>query len=215
MSERTNEDWLKALKSDGEARSLALHDLRAFMLRGLMGYLHTRSDLARLDIKDLEQLAEDAVQDALIKVQNKLDTFQGKSKFTTWATKIAINHLISELRRQHWRNVSLQKIIEGGTTLEDIIAAGPGHPSNPSVSAERETVWKAIVYVLKNELTERQRQALVTTQLNGVPMSEAAAMLNTNTNNLYKLLHDARLKLKKEMTAQGLEPSYILDLFAQ
>ncbi len=215
MSERTNEAWLNSLRSKGAARELALQDLRAFIFRGVMGYLHSRSDLNRLDIKDLEQLAEDAVQDALIKVQNKLDTFQGKSKFTTWSTKIAINHLISELRRHYWRDVSLQEMIEGGTTLEDVIAAGPGHPSNPSVSAEREMVWQAIVYVLENELTERQRQALVITQLKGVPLAEAAAAMNTNTNNLYKLLHDARLKLKKKMTAQGLEPGYILELFAQ
>ncbi|HEY85554.1 MAG TPA: RNA polymerase sigma factor [Chloroflexi bacterium] len=215
MSERTNETWLSSLRSKGAARELALQDLRAFIFRGVMGYLHSRSDLSRLDIKDLEQLAEDAVQDALIKIQNKLDTFQGKSKFTTWATKIAINHLISELRRHHWRDVSLQEMIEGGTTLEDVIAAGPGHPGNPSVSAEREMVWQAIVHVLENELTDRQRQALVITQLKDVPLTEAAAILNTNTNNLYKLLHDARLKLKKKMTAQGLEPSYILELFAQ
>lgn len=214
MAHRTNDSWLKALQSEGQTRAGALKDLRAFMLRGIMGYLHSRSDLARQDIRDLEQLAEDTVQEALLKVQAKLYTFKGKSKLTTWATKIAINHLISELRRQHWQNVSLQLVIEEGTTLEEVIASGPGNPHNPSVAAERQLVWKAIVSVLENELTDRQRQALVTTQLNGVPLPEAAKMMHTNTNNLYKLLHDARLKLKKKLMAQGLEPGYILDLFA-
>jgi len=216
MTERTNEDWLRDLTDTGsQAHAQALHDLRNFVLRGIMGYLHSRSDLARLSTRDLDQLAQDTVQDTLLKVQAKIHSFQGKSKFTTWATKIAINHLISELRRRHWQSLSLQTVIEEGTTLEEVIAAGPGDAGNPSLNAERGSVWQQIVSVLENDLTERQRQALVTTQLNGVPLPEAAKMMNTNTNNLYKLLHDARLKLKKTLTAQGLDPEYVLELFSQ
>lgn len=212
---RTNPEWLTDLTSTGTTHDAALNELRAFILRGLMGYLHTRSDLARLDVRELEHLAQDAVQEALIKVQAKLDTFAGKSKFTTWATRIAINHLISELRRQHWQNLSLQQVVEGGTTLEDVMAIDVGHPSNPAVSAERQLVWQKIQSVLTNTLTNRQREALVATQLNGVPMQEAAKMLGTNVNNLYKLLHDARLKLKKALLSEDLAPEYILELFAR
>lgn len=215
MIERTNEDWLRDLTDTGSAHTQALHDLRAFVLRGIMGYLHSRSDLARLSVRDLDQLAQDTVQETLLKVQDKLDSFQGKSKFTTWATKIAINHLISELRRRHWQSLSLQTVVEEGTTLEEVIAAGPGDAGNPSLNAERGSVWRQIVSVLENDLTERQRQALVTTQLNGVPLPEAAKMMNTNTNNLYKLLYDARLKLKKTLMAQGLDAAYIMELFSQ
>ncbi len=75
-------------------------------------------------------------------------------------------------------------------------------------------MWQAIQAVLKNELTDRQREVMVATQLNGVPMQEVAKMLGTNVNNLYKLLHDARLKLKKALLSQGLAPEYILELFA-
>ncbi len=214
MTNRTNEQWLTELNSGGAAHDAALNDLRAFILRGVMGYLRTRSDLARLDARELEHLAQDMVQEALIKIQAKIDTFQGKSKFTTWATKIAINHLISELRRQHWQNVSLQQVVDSGTTLEDVLASETAHAGNPSMSAERRMVWQAVQSVLENDLTDRQRQALVATQLNGVPMQEVAKMLDTNVNNLYKLLHDARLKLKKTLLAQGLEPEYILQLFS-
>ncbi len=211
---RTNDQWLTELNTRGATHDAALNDLRDFILRGVMGYLRTRSDLSRLDGRELEHLAQDMVQEALIKIQSKIDTFQGKSKFTTWATKIAINHLISELRRQHWQNVSLQQVVDSGTTLEDVLASAPAHAGNPSMSAERRLVWQSVQSVLENDLTERQRQALVATQLNGVPMQEVAKMLNTNINNLYKLLHDARLKLKKTLLAQGLEPEYILELFS-
>ena len=211
--ERSNEEWLAALQGDAETRNIALTDLRRFMLRGIMGYLKTRSDLVRMDVHDLDQLAQDTVQEALLKIQDKLLTFKGRSKFTTWATKIAINHLISELRRQRWRDVSLNQVIDSGTSLEDMIAAGPNEAGNPSRTAEQRLVWQAIVAVLENDLTDRQRQAIVATQLKGIPLSEVAVMLETNTNNLYKLIHDARLKIKKHLTAQGLEPSYILTLF--
>lgn len=219
MIERTNEIWIESLKDNNnvsaDVSNKALHDLREFMLRGIRGYLHTRSDLSKLGIDDLEQLAQDTVQEALLKVRAKLHTFKGNSKLTTWATKIAINHLISELRRQRWKDVSLHQVIEEGTTLEDMLGVKKGHPSNPSLATERQMVWNTIILVLENELTERQRQALVATQLNGVPLAQVATMLNTNTNNLYKLLHDARLKLKKKLTAKGLDPEYILTLFAQ
>jgi len=104
---RTNTEWLSDLNSEGVAYDVALNDLRQFILRGLMGYLHSRSDMAKRDMRELDHLAQDMAQDALLKIQAKQHTFQGKSKFTTWSTKIAINHLISELRRQHCQTVSL------------------------------------------------------------------------------------------------------------
>lgn len=215
MTARTNEAWIAALASEGEAHNEALADLRRFMLRGVMGYLHSRSDMARLDMRDLEQLAQDTVQDALLKIKAKYPTFKGHSKFTTWATKIAINHLISELRRQRWRDVSLNEVLDRGVSLEDVATSAPNSHGNPSRHAEQRLVWEAVSSVVLNDLTDRQRTAIVATQLNGVPMAEAAKMLDTNTNNLYKLIHDARLKIKRTLTERGLEPSYILNLFGE
>lgn len=211
---RTNDEWLSDLNSTGAIHDAALNDLRQFILRGLMGYLHSRSDMTKRDMRELDHLAQDVVQEALLKIQAKHQTFQGKSKFTTWATKIAINHLISELRRQHWQTVSLQQVIDDGVTLESVVAESTASANNPSQSAERRQVWAAITDVLQNELTERQRQALVATQLNGVPMKAVAEMLDTNPNNLYKLLHDARLKLKKALLSKDLDSAYIIDLFS-
>lgn len=215
MTERTNNTWIHDLTATGEVHAQALHDLRAFLLRGVTGYLRSRDDLNKFSNRDLEQLAQDTVQEAILKVQARLDTFEGKSKLTTWATKIAINLLISELRRRHWQNVSLQSVVEEGATLEEMIAAGPGDAGNPSLNAEKRSVWQAVVTVLENELTERQKQALVMTQLNNLPLAVAAERLQTNTNNVYKLLHDARLKLKRALVAQGLDPEYIIDLFTR
>jgi hypothetical protein len=46
-------------------------------------------------------------------------------------------------------------------------------------------------------------------------MAEVARLLETNVNNIYKILHDTRLKLKRRLQRLGLEPQYILSLFSE
>ena len=213
--ERTNEMWLAELR-DGNAQQVeALEDLRRYLKRGVMVYLHTRSDLNYLAEMELQQMSEDFTQDALLKVQANLDTFQGKSKFTTWATKIAANHTISELRRARWRDLSLDAITDAGTALQEILDVDKTPGSNPDTQTERQQVWGVITEVIKNELTERQRQVLVSVRVENMPVPKVAELLETNTNNVYKLLHDARAKLKRRLQELGLESQYILHLFSE
>jgi RNA polymerase sigma-70 factor (ECF subfamily) len=62
-------------------------------------------------------------------------------------------------------------------------------------------------------LTERQQQALIAVAVKGVPLEVVAEQMNTNRNALYKLLHDARRKLKAHLETQGLSMDYVLNLF--
>lgn len=211
--ERTNEIWLSELRDGNPQQAEAILDLLKYLRRGVLAYLRTRSDLSYLAETELEQMSEDSAQEALLKIQANLDSFQGKSKFTTWASKIAANHTISELRRAKWRDLSLDAITESGTSLQEILALPASSESNPDTESERRQVWDAISHVINNELTERQRQALVAVRIENIPISEVARLLDTNTNNIYKLLHDARLKLKRSLYALELEPEYILKLF--
>jgi RNA polymerase sigma-70 factor (ECF subfamily) len=211
--ERTNEIWLSELRDGNPKQTEAILDLLKYLRRGVLAYLRTRSDLSYLAETELEQMSEDSAQEALLKIQANLDSFQGKSKFTTWASKIAANHTISELRRAKWRDLSLDAITESGTSLLEILALPASSESNPDTESERRQVWDAISHVINNELTERQRLALVAVRVENIPMSEVARLLDTNTNNIYKLLHDARLKLKRSLRALDLEPEYILKLF--
>jgi DNA-directed RNA polymerase specialized sigma24 family protein len=52
-------------------------------------------------------------------------------------------------------------------------------------------------------------------QIDNIPITEVARLLETNPNNVYKLLHDARMKLKQRLQNLGLEPQYILKLFSE
>jgi RNA polymerase sigma-70 factor (ECF subfamily) len=214
MIERTNETWLNELRDGSPQQAQALADLRQFLQQGVLAYLRRRSDVDLAEA-ELRQMSEDFSQEALLKIQANLDTFQGKSKFTTWATKIAANHTISELRRARWRDLSLDVITSAGTSLQEVLAIPPNQGSNPDTQSERQQIWQTINEVINNDLTDRQRQVLAAVQMDGVPIIEVARLLDTNANNIYKLLHDARLKLKRQLERLGLESQYILKLFSE
>ena len=130
--ERTNEMWLAQLRENSPRQAEAIEDLRQYLKRGVLGYLRTRtrSYIPYLADTELQQMSEDFIQDALLKIHTNLDTFQGKSKFTTWATKIAAKHTIDELRRAKWRDLSLDAVPDAGTALPKILTA-------PSICQER------------------------------------------------------------------------------
>ncbi|MCB0174738.1 MAG: sigma-70 family RNA polymerase sigma factor [Anaerolineae bacterium] len=211
--ERTNQAWLEDLRDDSPHQTEAINDLLNHLKRGVFAYLRTRSDLSHLAEPELEQMGQDFAQEAILKVKDNLDKFQGKSKFTTWAAKIAANHTISELRRARWRDYSLDALTDSGTSLQEILALPTGQNLNPDTENERRQVWQILDEVISQELTDRQRQALVAVTVDNVPISEVANSLNTNANNVYKLLHDARLKLKRSLQALDLDSAYILKLF--
>jgi RNA polymerase sigma-70 factor (ECF subfamily) len=212
--ERTNEMWLADLRDNSPNQPEALQELRHYLKRGVLAYLHNRSDFRYLAEAELQQMSEDFTQDALLKIQANLDTFQGKSKFTTWATKVAANHTISELRRAKWRDLSLDAITEAGTALQEILTVETTPGTNPDTQSERQQVWDVITDVIKNELTDRQRQVLVSLRVENMPVAKVAELLETNSNNIYKLLYDARSKLKSRLHDLGLEAAYILQLFS-
>ena len=97
--ERSNEDWLRDLASSGDARENAIQDLLRWLERRLLFYLRDRSDLRGLDDSELNQMAGDFAQDSVIIILDKMQQFQGRSKFTTWAAKIAIHQALGELRK--------------------------------------------------------------------------------------------------------------------
>ena len=212
--ERTNKAWLRDLKANGAQQAEAIEELLKHLRRGVLAYLYSRSDLNYLADSELRQMSNDFAQEALLKVQANLGKFQGKSKFTTWASKIAANHTISELRRAKWRDLSLDAMTEAGTSLQEILAVPSNQSSLPDTENERRQVWDAINDVINNELTERQRQVLVAVKIENYPIAEVARLLDTNPNNVYKLLHDARLKLKHGLQASDLDYDYILKLFS-
>ncbi len=212
MKLRTNEEWLRELQAQGAEQKEALDDLREYLLRAAL-YLFNknRSRLARVPPAQIEQLAEDLAQDALIEILNQLDEFRGDSKFTTWAFRFVVNKSLVELRRQQGRAVSLEDILEKTETPE--LSFADDKTVAPDRAAQREEVWRMIRQVITNDLTEKQRQALLAIAFEDVPIDDVAQVWHTNRNAVYKMLHDARLKLKKGLEDRGLTVEEILRIF--
>ncbi|MFL7867428.1 MAG: RNA polymerase sigma factor [Anaerolineales bacterium] len=211
MTTRTNEQWISDLSNNGAAREAALDDLHAIILRGLPFAL---SRWLSPSNPQFDSLTEEVAQETLLRVLDQLHTFEGRSMFTTWVHKIAIRIALTELRRKRWQDSSLDEMVDNEETpvspriLEDSSAT-------PEQIAEREDMLEHVRRVIEEELTERQRRALIMLGLQGMPMEQAARRLKTNRNALYKLLHDARLRLKQRLQAEGLDAQEVLTAFEE
>ena len=206
---RTNDEWLADLRSTGNTYDAALLDLHRILLtglqRGLLGRVNTTAP-------QFESLAEDFTQEALLKVLDNLDSFAGRSQFTTWAHKIAVSVALTELRRKRWQDKSLNGMMdaaEGDYTPS--IAADP--TPEPENAAERSDMMARVEGIIMEELTEKQRTALVAAVIHGYSTADVADQLNMKPNAVYKLLHDARLRLKRGLAKQGLTPDEVMGVF--
>ena len=187
-----DDSWVDRLTASGLVRDDALAALRVILISRLRKAFQGHRGVD-------EALIEDVAQDALIKTLDNLAQFQEKSRFTTWATTIAVRVAFTELRRRHWRDVSLEQILEDAPPgAEQTIDMTPG----PQVELERKAFVEEMYRIVDNQLTEKQRTALLA-ELNGMPLEEIGRRMDSNRNAIYKLTHDARKRLKQGLEAAG------------
>lgn len=211
MDKRSNEEWIADLRAGGDQQTQALEDLRAIVLRGLPYAIAGR---IAPNTPEAEALVEEVAQETLMRVLDYLDTFEGRSQFTTWVYKIAVRAALTELRRRRWREVPLPEMEmteDGEPSYREL----PDSQPSPEDQAERKDMMKRINRIIMEELTEKQRKALMAVAMQDFPLEEAAQRLGTNRNTLYKLMHDARLKLKRRLEKEGLTPQQVLSVFEQ
>jgi RNA polymerase sigma-70 factor (ECF subfamily) len=201
MPERTNEEWISDLKAQGAPKEAALADLRAVIASGLPFAL---SKYLSPNNPQFEALSEEVIQDTLLRVLDRLDTFEGRSRFTTWVYKIAVRIALTELRRRRWRDFSLDSLVEENEQGMSFPSLMIDPDPDPGQLAQQNDMLQRIMTIIGEELTEKQRTAMVATAIEGVPLEEVARRMDMKRNALYKLLHDARLKLKKRLAQEGL-----------
>ncbi len=168
--DRANEAWIRDLKATGDPREQALHDLGGIIRSGLP-YSLSRW-LSSAD-PHFDALADEVVQETLLRVLDNVDTFEGRSKFTTWAHKIAVRVALTELRRKRWQDVSLDELVgesEAPTYLE-LLA---DRSDNPEQAAEQADMLDHIQRIIDVELTDKQRKAMVALGVHGMPIEEVA-----------------------------------------
>ena len=189
---RDNDTWLRDLQACGRVQAEAITDLRGFLLRGL-----ARSVQAPGAVD--QAFLEDVVQQALVHILERLEQFQGRSRFTTWAMTIAVRLAMSALRRKQWQEVSLE-----GLTAESELAPALAidDTASPAYQAEQHALFETLRRLIDEALTDKQWVAL-TAELRGMPLEEIARRLGSNVNAVYKLLHDARKRLKRGLETVG------------
>jgi RNA polymerase sigma-70 factor (ECF subfamily) len=194
-----SQDLLRRLGSGGIEREGAVGELHVLLLKAARFEVWRRSaSLAHLRGGDLEDLAQQSADDALIAVLDKLDQFRGESRFTTWAYKFALLEAAVKLRRRAWQGREVP--------LEDAAWAALAGAGSAERGAEDAELFVAIRDEIE-ELSPRQREVLVSVAINEVPIDVLAERLKTTRGALYKNLHDARRKLRAGLAARGLDPS--------
>jgi len=193
--ERDPDDWVAALTLDGPQRDVALRRLHGLLLRAAYHQvLRMRPMLAASGADQVEELAHQAADEALVAVIAKLSTFEGRSRFTTWAYKFAILQAATEVRSVAWR--SRQVLLDDAEVTVDL---------GPSVEqyAEGADLARAVRRAIAEALTPHQRRVMLALLVDGVPIDVLAQRLGTRRNALYKTLHDARVRVRAHLAASG------------
>jgi RNA polymerase sigma-70 factor (ECF subfamily) len=155
-----------------------------------------RALLGSIGGPELDDLAQQAADDALMNILAKLDNFRGLSRFTTWAYKFVVFEVSGKVARHAWRRQPPGPAELVFEQLPDPLSPRPGE------RVERREQLDALSAAI-GELTERQREVFVGIALNEVPIDVLAVQLGTNRNAIYKNLFDARRNLRARMAAAG------------
>jgi RNA polymerase sigma-70 factor (ECF subfamily) len=186
-------EWLRTLRADGSVRDEAVARLHALLLRAArFEVARRRRTLPHLRGNDLDDVANQAADDALVSVLARLDDFRGASRFTTWVFKFALLEAAVKLRKRSWQGREVPLEPESWTVF-----AGGG--LSPDAEAEQSERLATLQRAIAEQLTPHQRRVLVALALNGVPIDVLADRLSTTRGALYKTLHDARRKLREHL----------------
>ena len=191
--------WVDGLRATGIAHARALERLHDLVLRAAYAEAHRRSHLyPEIGGPELDDLCRQAADDAVVAVTAKLDGYRGASRFTTWAYSFAIFEISTKLRRHAWRQGRIPTDDDDATWSR--LAESSGTAQAKAESAE---LLGALRRAIAEELTPRQRQVFVAVALNEVEIDVVAGQLHSTRGAVYKVLHDARTKLRGRLEREG------------
>ena len=191
--------WLARLAPAARDRDVAIAELYV-LLRGAARFEVRRraAMVSHLRGEQLEDIAVQAADDALVAVLAKLGSYRGASRFTTWAYKFALLEASVKLRRRAWQGREIPREAEHWQRIADL-------RSTPDESVQTAELMRAIAVAIERDLSPQQREILIALALDGVPIDVLAERLSTTRGALYKSLHDARRKLRARLAEQGLD----------
>jgi RNA polymerase sigma-70 factor (ECF subfamily) len=191
----SDDDWRADLTDSGPAGQEALVRLRDLLVRATRHQVWRLRDLLPgASAAELEDLAQQAANDALVAVLRQLGTFEGRSRFSTWAYKFGVLHAGVGVRRQAWRHREVP--------LPDTMTFVDSSPT-PDAHSEAAQLAVAVQAAIAEQLTPHQRRVVLALLVEEVPIDVLADRLGSTRNALYKTLHDARRRLRATLIDGG------------
>jgi RNA polymerase sigma-70 factor (ECF subfamily) len=191
------ESWLHDLDDANPRRPEALARFHQNLLRAAHAEVGRRRGRHPLTGPELEDLAHQAADDALVAITAKLAGFRGESRFTTWAYKFVIFEVSNKLGRHFWQRPTVAIETADWDRFADRCAIGPDD------HVERLEMVAALRQAVDQQLTDHQRKVFVALVVDGVPLDALALRLGSNRNAIYKTMFDARRKLRAALVAKG------------
>lgn len=198
MLDADSADWLARLRGATSVRDAASRDLHALLLRAARNELSRRTSRSGLSGLEADDLVHQAADDAMLSVLRRLETFRGESRFTTWAHKFAIVEVTSKLGRHFGRRSAARLSAEQWEQLPERSGV------TPDDAVEAAELADAVRHAVEETLTERQRDVFVSHVVDDVPLEALAFRMRSDRNSIYKVMFDARRKIRAALVDDGL-----------
>ena len=189
--------WLRRLGAGGGERQAAERELHARLVRIALAEVRRRSASTPVAGPELDDVAHQAADDAMLAILAKLGDFRGESRFITWVYRFVILEVSSKLGRHYWRNPPVWLDAAQWERLPDRLGIDPAR------HAEVAGILAEVRRVVDSELTMHQRRLFVAIVVDGIPLDALAAELGLRRNAIYKVIFDARRKIRRALVANG------------
>jgi RNA polymerase sigma-70 factor (ECF subfamily) len=188
-------EWLASLRDTRKDEAIGqLHDL---LLRVARSEIRRRNTSGQITGPEVDDLAHQAAADAVLLVTNRIDEFRGESRFTTWAYKFVVFEVSNKLGRHFWKRHRAPRAAPDWDLLPDHLG------TRPAESAELQDLIVAVRAAVETCLTQRQREVFTAIVVEGVPLDALVTRMGTSRTAIYKVMFDARQKLRKELVSGG------------
>lgn len=188
-------EWMASLRAARREEAVGrLHDL---LLRVARSEVSRRNTSGRITGPEVDDLAHQAAADAVLLIMRRLDDFRGESRFTTWAYKFVVFEVSTKLGRHFWRHQNAT----GQEVDWDLLPDRLG--TRPTEAAEFHDLIAAVRAAASTCLTQKQFEVFTAIVVEGIPLDALVARMGTNRNAIYKVIFDARQKIRKELVNGG------------
>jgi RNA polymerase sigma-70 factor (ECF subfamily) len=189
--------WLGRLGGGGGDRQAAERDLHARLVRIALAEVRRRAASTPVTGQELDDLAQQAAGDAMLAILAKLGDFRGESRFMTWAYRFVILEVSAKLGRHYWRSPPVPLDAGQWERLPDRLGI------DPQRHAESAALLAEVRRVVEQELTAHQRRVFTAIVVDEIPLDALAARLGLRRNAVYKVIFDARRKIRRALAANG------------